>query len=51
MVIRINKKENCNYDITTRGGTIIHSNKDLNFVIGYLENQLQTGFQGIRIEL
>ena len=49
MVIRINKKANSNYDITTRGGSIIHSNKDLNFVIGYLGNQLQSGFQEIRI--
>lgn len=51
MIIRINKKVNCNYDITTRGGAIIHSNKDLNFVIGYLENQLQSGFQEIRITI
>ena len=49
MIIRINKKAIGNYDITTRGGSIIHSNKDLNFVIGYLENQLQSGFQEIRI--
>lgn len=49
MIIRISKKVNNNYDVTTRGGTTIHSNKDLNFVIGYLENQLQSGFQEIRI--
>lgn len=49
MIIRIHKKNNGNYDITTRGGTIIHSDKDLNFVIGYLGNQLQSGFQAIRI--
>lgn len=49
MIIRAHKKNNGNYDITTRGGAIIHSNKDLNFVIGYLENQLQSGFQEIRI--
>jgi len=48
MIIRISKKAN-NYDITTGGGTIIHSNKDLNFIIGYLENQLQSGFQEIKI--
>ena len=40
MVIRINKKTNNNYDITTRGGTVIHSNKNLNFVVEYLGNQL-----------
>ena len=51
MTIRISKKANNNYDITTRGGVIIHSNKDLNFVIGYLGNQLQTGFQEIRITI
>jgi len=49
MIIKINKKANHNYDITTRGGAIIHPNKDLNFVIGYLGNQLQSGFQEIRI--
>ena len=49
MIIRAHKKSNDNYDITTRGGTIIHSDKDLNFVIGYLRNQLQSGFQEIRI--
>lgn len=49
MIVRINKKANNNYDITTRGGTIIHSNKDLSFIIGYLGNQLQGGFQEIRI--
>ena len=51
MIIRINKKSNNNYDITTRGGTIIHSNKDLNFVIGYLGNQLESGFQEMRITI
>ena len=49
MIIIINKKANNNYDITTRGGAIIHSNKDLKFVIGYLGNQLQNGFQEVRI--
>ena len=49
MIIRISKKTNNNYDITTRGGAIIHSDRDLNFVIGYLGNQLQSGFQEIRI--
>jgi len=51
MIIRVNKKTNDNYDIVTRGGAIIHSNKDLNFVIGYLGNQLQSGFQEIRITI
>ena len=51
MTIRISKKANNNYDITTRGGAIIHSNKDLNFVIEYLGNQLQSGFQEIRITI
>ena len=51
MIIRINKKANCNYDVTTRGGAIIHSDKDFNFVIGYLGNQLQGGFQEIRITI
>lgn len=51
MIIRINKKVNCNYNITTRGGAIIHSDKDLNFVIEYLKNQLQSGFQEIRITI
>lgn len=49
MIIRVHKKNNDNYDITTRGGAIIHSDKNLNFCIGYLENQLQSGFQEIRI--
>ena len=49
MIIRVHKKNNGNYDITTRDGAIIHSDKDLNFVIGYLGNQLQSGFQEIRI--
>ena len=51
MIIRINKKANDNYDITTRGSFIIHSNKDLNFIIGYLGNQLQNGFQEMRITI
>lgn len=51
MIIRVHKKNNGNYDITTRGGTIIHSNKDLNFVVEYLGNQLQSGFQEIRITI
>jgi hypothetical protein len=49
MIIRVHKKNNGNYDVTTRGGIIIHSDRDLNFVIGYLENQLQSGFQELRI--
>ena len=49
MVIRISKKTNGNYDITTRGGITIHSDKPLDFCIGYLNNQLQTGFVGIRV--
>ena len=49
MTIRISKKANNNYDITVSGGAIIHSNKNLNFVVGYLGNQLQNGFQEIRI--
>jgi len=51
MSVKINKRANNNYDITAKGGTIIHSNKDLNFVIGYLGNQLQSGFKEIRITI
>ena len=51
MGVKINKRANNNYDITAKGGTIIHSNKDLNFVIGYLGNQLQSGFKEIRITI
>lgn len=51
MIIRINKKLNGNYNITTRGGSVIHSDKDLNFILSYLSNQLQTGFQEIRVTI
>lgn len=49
MVIRVSRKNNNKYDITTRGGNKIHTDKDINFVLEYLKNQLQTGFQEIRI--
>lgn len=49
MIIRVHKKINDKYDITTRGGNPIHTNKDINFVVGYLTNQIQNGFQEIRI--
>lgn len=49
MIVRISKKSNGNYDITTRGGVKIHENKDLKFCLGYLNNQLQNGFLEIRI--
>lgn len=49
MIVRIFKNKDNTYNITNRGGVTIHSNKPLDFVLNYLNNQLQTGFEQIRI--
>ena len=49
MIIRVYKNKDNTYDITTRGGVMIHDSKPLDFVLNYLNNQLQTGFEQIRI--
>lgn len=49
MIIRIFKNKDNTYNITDRGGVTIHNNKPIDFVLGYLNNQLQTGFEQIRI--
>jgi hypothetical protein len=51
MIVRLLKKNNGNYDIVTRGGQKIHTDKPLEFCLGYMNNQLQGGFSEIRITI
>ena len=50
MKVIIRRQFNGRYKIMSSTGRVIHSDRDLKFVLGYIENQLQNGFESVIIE-